>query len=811
MGYAFSYLRPYGDIVGSSGGIASGPITFMRSFDQMCQTIAQGGTRRGAQMGVMRCTHPDLPFFIHAKNEDVSLARALMLDDPKDRQNLDFGEALEEAREILDGYGGVPEMFRNAVESHLSNFNISVTVTNEFMEAVENDEDFTFINPRTGDPHIATSETKQLYDWFGLGEYVEPGEELSVPATEIFERMAEGAHENGEPGILFIDKANEDHSFPTESTPQYGDDPFEMHTTNPCGEQWLMENEACNLGHINLSTVVDKDAPSWFDWGPQNAALQRTDDGTEYANLEEDVSVFLDEAIDREELHRRIEIGTQFLDNVVTMSDFEFGEDFQFTDIEETVKSNRKIGLGIMGLAQMFVQLGVKYGSPVSNEITRQIMLEIDQESKSRSKELALERGKFSNWEDSKYADPQNHDEWLSRHAGINPEEWPEGFPIRNHNTVTIAPTGTTSMTGNTSSGCEPIYSVAFFKDVGQDVQGDDVLVEFDDYFLRVLEHNGIDVDEVKSEAESQMRNNEWDGIDGLDAVPDEIGDVFVTTSELSGEEHALVQCAAQKGVDSAISKTVNFPNEATLSDVREVMMLLYENDAKGATIYRDGSRSKQVLTTRADNRIDDLDEIENPDERIRAIAEEHDVDLPRPESTGALGEKRERPDVLVGVTQRMDTGYGKMYVNINVDEDGRPFELFANIGNSGGFANSLVESLAKTISTALRAGVDPAEIADELTGIRSPDVAWDNGEQIASIPDAIGTALNRYLNGEVQRPQGVEPQTLTTDKNEQSTTDVESIVQDGGNPTCPECGSTLKIEEGCEKCSSQSCTYSKC
>jgi ribonucleoside-diphosphate reductase alpha chain len=950
MGYAFWRLRPYGDAVGSTGGIASGPITFMRTYDQMCETIAQGGARRGAQMGVMRVSHPDVIQFIHAKNKDVSLANTLRLNDPDDFTHTSFAEALEEARDLIDDEGRVPEHLRNAVEGHLSNFNISVGITDRFMDAVKNDEEYTFTNPRTEEPHIATAETKELYDMFGLGEHVEVGEVLSVPAREVWDRIVEGAHENGEPGVIYLERVNKEHSFDVEEHPdhqilatnpcvtgdtlvstenglvpaeelyeqgvardivvdgrlseervkeassvyktgekdvhelttqegyelrltadhrvmtdegwtearhlepgdsvhiqnrkgefgQHGspeegrvlgwlvgdghlkhgeeravlnfydedaqvseglaedvnevvreplgnanyeigvnsitrDDSYrgaqaveqrvrsarlyeyadeigltadklqvpdtvlrgseemargflqslfsadgsvqgnvekgvsvrlwssdadllgdvqqlllnfgiaskvyenrkeagtrelsdgnggtkayetkEQHElvivkdnlerfaeevgflldyksetleqrlseydrgpyserfqatvdsveadgheavydlTEPetnsfvangvvvhnCGEQPLEEYEACNLGHINLSTLAAEDAPDWRVWSEAHAS--------EFDTEAEAISAFLEEAVDFAEFDRRIEMGTRFLENVVTMSDFPVDK------IEQKVREMRKIGLGIMGLAQLYIQLGVKYGSDTANEIARQLMTHINHHSKRTSHDLAAERGTFAEWDNSKYADPTSYREWFERQTGLSADDWEDGFPIRNHNTTTIAPTGTTSMVGNTTGGCEPIYNVAYYKNVSDDVQGDEMLVEFDDYFLRVLEDNDIEVEAVKEEAQEQMATNQFDGVTGLETVPDAVGELFVTTGDLSAKDHAGVQTACQEGVDSAISKTVNAPNDSTVEDAKEVFEYIYENGGKGVTYYRDGTRSKQVLT----------------------------------------------------------------------------------------------------------------------------------------------------------------------------------------------------------------------
>jgi len=1422
MGYAFWRLRPYGDAVGSTGGIASGPITFMRTYDQMCETIAQGGARRGAQMGVMRISHPDVIQFIHAKNKDVSLAETLRLNDPDDFTHNSFAEALEEARGLIDDEGKVPEHLRNAVEGHLSNFNISVGVTDGFMEALKAGEEYTFTNPRTGEPHVATPETKELYDMFGLGEHVEVGETLSVPAEKLWEHVLEGAHENGEPGVVYLERINKEHSFDVEEHPEHrilatnpcltgdmevqlsdgttrqigelaneecritvrtleggdvtsspatafktktdadvvrvetesgptirttpdhrirsadgtwveaqtldtGDDIVglsqpratpqgavretatrtvagvecdgtedvydlrvegthnffasesgeESINVHNCGEQPLEEYEACNLGHINLSTLAALDAPDWRVW--------YDDHGEAYADLEAAVDAFLEEALDFEAFDERIELGTRFLENVVTMSDFPVPE------IEQKVREMRKIGLGVMGLAQLYIQLGIKYGSKEGNEVARQVMRHINHGSKWASHELAEERGVFEEWEKSKYGNPTEYREWFEKQTGLDADEYAEGFRIRNHNTTTIAPTGcveenslvstdeglrpikdlddtaaefeqwseieasvstdggtkaatavydngfadvrrieteggfsvaatpnhrfrtinaesnyawkeaddfetgdrillqrgtleggsrvaldtgerdnyyhntddalelpdemtpelaeflgyfigdgyvhdgvgvklvvesaaeeldehlrelgesvfgvtptveerdsrrmlsfggrhlpryfedngwtkdagnegegaasafvpegilrgdeaiakaflrglfeadgtasrkielstvsetlakqvqtlllslgcvfvqdvletdgmddhygdrlrysvrganksedrryfeeigfitkstdfdlttqsyrndtyppcivealrnvdgydsvsesikkrvnqsptngavsrklvrdieaetgetvridgrelarfyaatvesvseetaytkdisvpanntyvangfvthnTTSMIGNTTGGCEPIYNVAYYKNVSDDVQGDEMLVEFDDYFLRALEENGLDVEAVKQEAQAQMAANEFDGIDGLSTVPDAIGELFVTTGALSAKEHAGVQVACQEGVDSAISKTVNAPNDSTIEDAKEVFEYIYDHGGKGVTYYRDGTRSKQVLTTRAKNTefadeaeaaeaiVENIEEIFGgiegflDSEEVAAVLDgdvRELLDVSPPE----LGTKQARPDVLHGVTQRIDTGYGKLYVNINENpENGRPFELFANIGNSGGFTASFTEALAKTISTALRSGVDPQEIADELQGIRSPKVAWDKGEQINSIPDAIGTAMRRYLDGEVDKayPQQQSLSEITEEETERSAVPPEtdggavsdsnigspaspnddtdaarSLIDAGESPECPECGSmTLYYSEGCKTC--ESCGWSEC
>jgi ribonucleoside-diphosphate reductase alpha chain len=1242
MGYAFWRLRPYGDPVGSTGGIASGPITFMRTFDQMCETIAQGGTRRGAQMGVMRVSHPDVIQFIHAKNKDVSLAHALRLNDPDDYTHTDFVDALDEARELIDDQGRVPEHLRNAAEGHLSNFNISVGVGDDFMEALDAGEEFTFTNPRTGEPHVATEQTVKLYERFDLGEYVEEGEVLSVPAEAIWTRMVEGAYENGEPGVIYLDRVNHEHSFdvdehedheilatnpcvtgdtlvstgnglvPAEELYEQGTaqdvvvdgrlsedrikeassvyatgekDVYELTTeegyelrltadhrvrtddgwvaaedlepgdavhvqnrkggfgehgtaeegrvlgwlvgdghlkhgeeravlnfydedaaisddlaadanavvraptgnadyeigvneitrgddyrgaeaveqrvrssrlyeyaeqaglveqkhqvpdavmrgseemargflrslftadggvqgdaekgvsvrltstdlamlkdvqrlllnfgifskiyeerheagtqempdgdggtaeyerqadhdlmisrdallrfrdeigflldekddalderlasydrgpytesfdavvesmepdghetvydlTEPdtnsfvanglvvhnCGEQPLEEYEACNLGHINLSTLADHDTPDWRVWRDEHAG--------EYDDIEEAVEAFLDEAIDWAEFDDRIATGTHFLENVVTMSDFPIEE------IEQKVREMRKIGLGIMGLAQLYVQIGVRYGSDEANEIARQLMRHINHESKRTSHALAEERGVFEEWDRSKYADPLEYRDWFEHQTGESADDWPEGYPVRNHNTTTIAPTGTTSMIGNTTGGCEPIYNVAYYKNVSDDVQGDEMLVEFDDYFLRTLEANDVDVDAVKQEAEEQMANNAFDGVEGLETVPDAIGELFVTTGDLSAKQHAAVQCACQRGVDSAISKTVNAPHDSTVEDAKEVYEYIYEHGGKGVTYYRDGTRSKQVLTTRADNKSaadeDPVDAVqtmlEEGDLTLQELAADVDgVDVWSPDegdaatAAGAPGdaataaggdgaraaggapatlgsddfEPRGRPDHVSGATQKIETGYGGLYVTINEDEQGM-FEVFAQIGKSGGYTTSFTEGIARLTSLCLRSGIPPKVVIDQLEGIRSPKVTFDRGEQIHSVPDAIAKAMDRYSRGELdvetpaqsQLPIGEDDEvdgdgeTAEPDAPAETdggaaaaaggtaasaggdaaggatggTADVQELIDRGRNPECPECDAMLVYTEGCVKCND--CGYSEC
>jgi ribonucleoside-diphosphate reductase alpha chain len=866
-GYAFSDLRPYGDTVGSTGGIASGPITFMRSYDEMCETIAQGGARRGAQMGVMRITHPDIIQFIHAKNKDVSLAHALRLNDPDDYTHNTQAEALDEARELIDENGKIPKHLRNAAEGHLSNFNISVGATDDFMEAAIAGEDYTLINPRTGEPHIATEKTKELYNRFDLGDEVTVGEVLTLPADEILRRVIKGSHENGEPGLLLLDRANEEHSFPVESSPGPEHSKHEILASNPCGEQFLEEGEACNLGHINLSTLISKEPEYSGDilmskigsgegdtteqdfriWHEKECAEGYNGDKTD----PEHITKFLDQALDWEEFNKRIDLGTRFLENVCTMSDFPVDK------IEKTVQENRKVGLGIMGLAQMFIQLGVRYGTPVSNEITKQLMIYINRRAKAQSRQLAVDqkRGSFANHDESKYADPVKYREWFEHQTGEDADDWEDGFPIRNHNVTTIAPTGTTSMIGNTSGGCEPIFSLVNLRNIAGDEEGQ--FVEMDDYFIRTLNRNDVDSEEVKEEAIKQIQNNEYTGIEGLSSVPNELSELFVTTKELSPKQHVDIQCAAQKGVDSSISKTINAPNEATIEDIREVFIRVYKQGGKGVTVYRDGTRNKQVKTTRGQNKeFADLDDEEAVDKITGEIQEafgsivdflEHEdvkselngnaASVIKTVDTEYLptgyAPKRPRPNTLHGHTTKIDTGYGKVYITLNEDETGNLFEVWCRIGQSGGLTNSWTEALGKTVSIAIRSGVQVDEIINALKGTRSPKASWDKGDRIDSIPDAIGTVLERYVNGELENQnkgqtqiteiEGKKVEEENNDTANKESNDInnkqngsdekgvdEKLLERGESPECPSCNSmSLYFSEGCKTC--EECGWSEC
>lgn len=793
VGYPFHLLRPKGDKVSTTGGVSSGPLSFMEAFDSMCSTIKQGGVRRGAQMGVMKVDHPDILRFVVAKRD----------------------------------------------EDKLNNFNISVGVTKDFMEAVKNDDDYVLINPKTGEPHVVNEHNQQFYNtdekywpsasgsdhtvdknfWRDYADDIEDvdefdielevGEVMKLPARLIFNCMVDGAWKNGEPGLFMYDEYNEKQSFDID---EYPDRTIEA--TNPCGEQGLLNGESCNLGHVNLSLMVenkgDGKALSFEEWKEEKGI-----EGAESEELEEYMKDYLQEALDIDELERVCKIGTRFLDNVITMNDFPLDE------LREMADKMRKIGLGLMGFAQMLMQLGIPYGSEESYAAAAEIQRLITKFSVEKSMELAEERGKFPEWENTKWANPTEYPEWFKKYSGgLDPGDFEDGLPLRNHNTTTIAPTGTTSMIADTSGGCEPIFSLAYYKNVGKDIQGDEMLVEFDDYFIRTLKANDIDVDEVKEKTVELMKNNEWEGPESLsdEVLPEEVKDIFVTADQITPEEHVMIQASFQKYNHSSISKTCNFPNEATREDIRETFLKAYEEDCKGITVYRDGSRTDQVLKTGDDQvnveNIEDIKEvIDSNFDSFKDFAEELGISL-----TDYIRE-RDRPSIVSGTTQKIETGYGGMYVTINEDDEGL-FEVFTQMGKSGGFTRSFTEAISRLISLSLRSGISSDQIIRQLSGIRSPKIMWDNGDKVLSIPDGIAKAMNRYVKGEASSVQSQvtnfsEESTEEDDEEESESessnvgTDIEKLLSDGKSPECPECGNFLTYSEGCIKC--EACGYSEC
>lgn len=641
-GFSFTRLRPRNDIVRSTNGIASGPVSFMKVFDTATETIKQGGTRRGANMGILRVDHPDILDFITSKEE----------------------------------------------EDVLNNFNISVGVTEEFMEAVANGGDYAMRNPRDG---VEVSR----YD-----------------ALEVFNLIVKLAWKNGEPGIIFLDRLNRDNP-----TPHIGT----IESTNPCGEQPLLPYESCNLGSINLKLMVNEGVIRW------------------------------------DELKRVVHLAVRFLDDVIDMNRYPLPE------IEQMTKGNRKIGLGVMGWADMLVEMGIPYDSQAAIDLAHEVMGFIDEEGKQASEELARVRGVFPNYEGSR---------WEER-----------GRSLRNATVTTIAPTGTISIIAGCSSGVEPLFALAMIRNVMDNTE----LPEAHPYFEQVVRERGLYSDELMKEVAAEGTLHE------IESLPDDIKRVFVTAHDVTPEWHVRMQAAFQAHTDNAVSKTVNFPNSAGPEDVEEVYRLAYELGTKGVTIYRDGSRSEQVLN---------IGEVKRKitGEPALAFNGPNGANGAAPNQTdGSLTAaqiRRNRGSVLNGETREKVTGCGSLYVTVNQDEFG-PRELFANMGKAGGCAAASTEALGRLISLAFRYGAPPEKIAKQLKGIRCHVPLGLGPNQVLSCPDAIGKALSdKYCEG----------MTTLYYEPEQQQLEMPIAYAQGA---CPDCGGAIEHEGGCMVC--RACGFSRC
>ena len=615
-GFSFSRLRPANDVVMSTTGISSGPLSFMRVFDVATETIKQGGTRRGANMGILRVDHPDIMNFIMCK----------------------------------------------ADQRHLNNFNISVGLTESFMKAVEADRDYDLINPRSG----------QLAG--------------TLNARKVFARIVNQAWENGEPGIIFLDRLNRDNP-----TPALGD----IESTNPCGEQPLLPYESCNLGSINLGKMIKNGDIDW------------------------------------KRLKEVVKLSVHFLDNVIEVNNFPLPQ------IAEMTRGNRKIGLGVMGWADMLLLLGIPYNSVEAVELGAKVMKFINEEGHAASRELAKERGPFPNFEGSVFDKPGHE-------------------PMRNATISTIAPTGTISIIANTSSGVEPLFAVSFVRQV----MDNNILVEVNPIFEKIALDQGFYSDEL------MQRIAEHGTLHGMYDIPEDIRRVFVTAHDITPEEHIEMQAAFQRYTDNAVSKTVNFSNEATIEDVEKVYRLAYQLDCKGVTIYRDGSRDEQVLSTG-----------KKEEKAPVSVDEKHPI-------------KRDRPKALKGWTYQMQTGCGPLYVTINEDRNGL-FELFTTMGKAGGCAASQCEAIGRMVSLAWRSGVQARQVIKQLLGISCHAPSGFGENKVLSCADAVAKAIQAHM--------------MTSGNT--AGLDIEKTAVDRG--ACPECGGVVEHEGGCAVC--RVCGYSEC
>jgi ribonucleoside-diphosphate reductase alpha chain len=648
-GFSFSRLRPSGSRVRSTSGVSSGPVSFMKVFDAATESVKQGGTRRGANMGILRVDHPDILSFIDCKRDNVGF----------------------------------------------TNFNISVAMTDEFMRAVERGTDYDLISP------VDQSVAGQL------------------SAREVFDKIVDSAWANGDPGIVFIDRINRDNP-----TPHVG----EMESTNPCGEQPLLPYESCNLGSINMARMVDEES-GVVDW----ARLRRT-----------------------------VHIAVRFLDDVIDMNNYPLER------IDKMTKANRKIGLGLMGWADMLIKMGVAYNSEEALRLADEVMEFIDIESKKASAKLAEQRGAFPNFPGSIF-------------------DKPHGQRLRNATTTTIAPTGTISIIAGCSSGVEPLFALSYIRTV----MDKDRLVEVHPIFENAARERGFLDDDL-------MERVAYKGhIEDETAIAAEVRDVFVTAHGVTPEWHVRMQAAFQAHTDNAVSKTVNFPNEATRDDVQKVYELAYQLGTKGVTIYRDGSRDEQVLSTGGTY------------DKTKGVAAEA---APAAAPAGPVKlHAKPRPEVVFGSTQKVNTGCGAMYVTINQDQEGAPFELFTQIGKAGGCAASQTESIGRLVSLALRSGIDMDDIRQQLLGISCHQPAWEKGMKITSCADAISKSIGRWLKMREHDAAADGSSTATPTMKPISLMDMKKDLAETGpaGGVCPDCSGTLEHVEGCLKCSG--CGYTKC
>jgi ribonucleoside-diphosphate reductase alpha chain len=631
-GFSFSNLRPKGDIVGSTKGVSSGPISFMTVFDSATEAIKQGGTRRGANMGILKVDHPDILDFISAKDRD----------------------------------------------NRLNNFNLSVAVTDKFMKAVEKDEEYDLINPHNSQP---------------TG---------SLKAREVFNLIVNHAWKNGEPGIVFIDRMNLNNPTPSQGS---------IESTNPCGEQPLLSYESCNLGSINLSMFVKQETSS----GDGGAS------------------------VDWDELRKAVHQSVHFLDNVIDINKYPLKK------IEDATKSNRKIGLGVMGWADMLVQLGIPYNSVEASKLAAEVMKFIQTESKRQSSFLAMERGPFPNFSQSVYADKSE---------------------IRNATATTIAPTGTLSIIAGCSSGIEPLFAVSFVRNVLEGTR----LYEVNPHFEKIAKERGFWSRELIEKIA------EKGGLQDISEIPTDVKKTFITAHDISPLDHIRMQAAFQKHVDNAVSKTVNFSHDAEPKEVEDAYFLAYGLGCKGVTVYRDGSREEQVLSTGKTAQKDET--------KAEAETAEHPHKIT----------PRKRPELIKGTTRVMKTGCGNLYVTVNEDGEGNLFELFTQMGKAGGCASSQAEAIGRLVSLALRSGIEPIEIEKQLRGISCHSPAWAAGGKISSCSDAISKALERYKQ-------------VGTKKNGNGSRPKDGKVMMYG--ACPDCGGAVEHEGGCAVC--RDCGFTKC
>jgi len=704
VGINVSTLRPRYAYVKGVNGRSSGAVSWASLYSFVTGLIEQGGSRRGALMLILNCWHPDVIDFINSKKE----------------------------------------------AGKITNANISVGITDDFMQAVKEDKPWDLVFPDPNDPLYEKEWDGNLKNWQKKGGKVI--KHKTVRAADIWDNIITSAWSSAEPGMYFMDRAN------YYSNSHYFAD---LPCTNPCGEQPLPAWGVCNLGHVNLSKHVNKE------------------NGDVLWDL----------------LKETVRHAVRFQDNVIDATPYFFKEN------EQQQMSERRVGMGTIGLAEMLIYKGLKYGSAECVEFLDKLYQFICVTAYETSVELAREKGSFSKFEAGKYLE--------SGFMKQMPEyirDLVRQYGIRNVTILTQAPTGTVGTMVGTSTGVEPFFSWTYFR----------------------KSRLGVHEEKIKLAQ------------DYLDKHPgEELPEYFATAMSLSPEEHVRVQAAVQKWTDSAISKTVNAPEDYTIEQTKQLYNLMYDLGCKGGTIYRDGSRDEQILAT--DHNKLGKDAAEQVEAQKANLSTSLETASPRAtqEVMSISGDNvqikiapRERPSAMIGITYKLNTAYGNLYVTINEDEHG-PFEVFAQMGKAGGFFSAQTEAITRMISLSLRSNIAIEEIIAQLKGIRGPEVSFSDGEMIFSLPDAIAKILDKHIKRNQQQlslgldkndsPKAesvvklteqvvetmVEEKVKTNGNVTYKKTQKISIANLGNAPVCPTCANMLVFAEGCMKC--ESCGYSKC
>jgi ribonucleoside-diphosphate reductase alpha chain len=739
-GFAFSRLRPKDDVIQSSGGKTTGPIAFMQTYNDITSSIRQGGVRRGANMGILHYTHPDILMFAIYKVDEFSLTNfniSMTVDEkffeavkrdaadlPEDYENdFDFEAVIAEAKEGLK--------LRDP-DLKIVRLDAVVKKLHEWVDETDSRKGYALINPRTGQ-EAGRLNAKKLYD--------------------LITRLA---WQYGDPGMIMIDRINNSRANPT---PHLG----MIEATNPCGEQPLLPYDACTLGQINLSKFVNEDRTD-FDW---------------------------------ERLKTMTHIGTRFLDDVLDMNEYPIEQ------VRLTTRAIRRIGLGIMGFADALLMMNVGYNTEEGIQMAERVMKFIQKESDNASVDLARVRGVFPAFKGSIYDKP----------GEIRP---------RNGARTTIAPTGTTAMLADCSSGCEPLFALTYAKNT---IEGKRMF-QSSHYFEKALKDRGLYTEELLEKIQEHKGS-----IQEMDELPADIRRTFVVAGDITPEWHLKIQAAFQKYVDNAISKTINFNNDATVQDVRDAYWLSYETGCKGITIYRDGSRDKQILETKKEGSY--YDQLAGKS-LAKAAGDKALVGVPV--------DMKPRPEILAGKTYKVASPIGTAFVSINEDPEGNIFEVFIHVGRAGSDIMADAEAMGRLISLAFRIPTPFASdriaqnVVEQLSGIGGSSSAGFGQARVRSLADAVAKVLREHemakngeqeargaqaeqlasmaagpsLSADTKRLQSSESAVLEPARGAVALATKENAQPAGMADLCPDCGNaSLRFIEGCQKC--EICGFSKC